>query len=87
VTINSQGIFLTQRKYALEILDECRLLGSKPTGFPMKTNHKLALVNDKSLIEGSNLVRKIGRKVDLPNNYATRIRLCNPYSFAMYASI
>jgi len=31
-------------QYALEILDECGLLGAKPIDFPMEENHKLALV-------------------------------------------
>ena len=38
-----QGIFLCKRKYALEIIDECGLLGAKPVDFPMEQNHHLAL--------------------------------------------
>lgn len=39
---NPQGLLLCQRKYALEIFDECGILGSKPVEFTIDTNHKLA---------------------------------------------
>jgi len=45
VTRNPKGLFLSQRKYALEIIDECGLLGAKPIDFPLETNHKLALAS------------------------------------------
>ena len=38
-----KGLFLSQWKYALEIVDEYRLLGAKPSDTPIKENHKLAL--------------------------------------------
>lgn len=34
-------IYLCQRKYTLDILDEIGLLGTKPSGFPTEQNHKL----------------------------------------------
>ncbi|XP_052489855.1 uncharacterized mitochondrial protein AtMg00810-like [Gossypium raimondii] len=40
---NQEGIFLWQCKYALDIISEAGLLGAKPSGFPIKQNHHLAL--------------------------------------------
>ena len=37
------GLFLCQRKYALEIVNECGMLDSKSVAFPMTENHKLTL--------------------------------------------
>ena len=54
VARNSQGLFLCQRKYALEIINECGLLGSKPVDFPIEQNHKLALASEAPL---SNLIQ------------------------------
>ena len=37
------GIYLCQRKYALDIIEQTGLLASKPTSFPVEQNHKLAI--------------------------------------------
>jgi len=42
VTRGPHGLFISQRKYDLEIVDECGMLGSKPVTFPMEEHHKLA---------------------------------------------
>ncbi|XP_010274485.1 PREDICTED: uncharacterized protein LOC104609797 [Nelumbo nucifera] len=39
------GIFLSQRKYALDIISEVGLLGAKPATFPLEQNHNLALTD------------------------------------------
>jgi len=46
VALGSQVLFLCQRKYALEIIHECGLLGTKPAEFPSEENHKPTLTND-----------------------------------------
>ncbi|KAL0427329.1 UNVERIFIED_CONTAM: Retrovirus-related Pol polyprotein from transposon RE1 [Sesamum latifolium] len=39
----STGLFLSQRKYALDIISETGLLWAKPASFPIEQNHQLAL--------------------------------------------
>jgi len=60
VARNAQGLFLCQRKYALEIIDECGLLGSKPVDSPTELNHKLALASGKPLSNPTQYHRLIG---------------------------
>jgi hypothetical protein len=43
IATGSKGLFICQRKYALDILAECGLLGSKPVDFPLDQNHKLSV--------------------------------------------
>ena len=60
-----KGLFLCQRKYALEIVNECGLLGVKPADFPIEQNHKLALAKGKELEDPTSYRRLIGRLIDL----------------------
>jgi len=68
-----RGLFLCQRKYALEIGEESGLLGSKPTAFPMEENHKLALAKGNVLDDPSRYRRLVGRLIYLT---LTRPELC-----------
>lgn len=43
---NSSRFYLCQQKYALEIIPEADLLGSKLASSPLEPNHKLALATD-----------------------------------------
>ena len=60
VACDSNGLFLSQRKYALEMVDECGLLGGKPSEFPMEENHKLALVTRPHLADAQSYHRLMG---------------------------
>jgi len=68
------GLFLYQRKYALEIVQESGLLGSKPTTFPMEENHKLALAKGNVLDDPSRYRRLVGCLIYLT---ITRPELCH----------
>ena len=41
VAQSKQGIFLSQRKYTLDLLSEVGLLDYKPTNVPIQQNHSL----------------------------------------------
>ena len=67
---SSRGIFLSQRKYTLSLLDETGVLGCKPTGLPMDPNLKLSQSDGEPLDDITQYRRLIGRL-----SYLTLIRL------------
>nr|KYP76764.1 Copia protein [Cajanus cajan] len=65
VARNSTGIFLCQRKYALDIISEVGLLGAKPASFPMDQHHQLPLAKGALLPDPERYHRLVGRLIYL----------------------
>lgn len=65
VSRGSKGFYLSQRKYALEIVSEAGLLGAKPATFPLEQNHNLALSTSTLLPQPEQYRRLIGRLIYL----------------------
>ena len=62
VARSAKGIMLSQRKYALDVLKDSGVSGSKPIGFPMESSLKL-IANDSSplLSDPASYRRLIGK--------------------------
>ena len=65
VARSPMGIFLCQRKYALDIVQEAGLLGAKPAATPIEENHHLALATGPLLSDPGPYRRLIGRLIYL----------------------
>ncbi|RVW98342.1 Retrovirus-related Pol polyprotein from transposon RE1 [Vitis vinifera] len=65
VAWNSEGLFLCQRKYALDIISKTGLLGAKPAKTPLEQNHKLALAMGPILKDPALYMRLVGRLIYL----------------------
>ncbi|CAM8945479.1 unnamed protein product [Rhodiola kirilowii] len=65
VARSNNGLFLNQRKYALDLISEAGLLGCKPSTTPMDTKHKLALSTTPVLDDPSSYRRLVGQLIYL----------------------
>ena len=61
VAHSPKSIFLSQRKYALDILADARLLDAKPCSTPMQQQHHLGTSTSSSLHDPTPFRRLIGR--------------------------
>ncbi|CAH9106113.1 unnamed protein product [Cuscuta epithymum] len=60
-----RGIFVCQRKYVLDILDETGLMGAKPADFPMSQNHGLQLDDGPFFTDPERYRRLVGKLIYL----------------------
>lgn len=65
VARSPEGIYLSQRKYVLDIINECGLLAGKPVATPMAENSHLQDEDDSPLTERGRYQRLVGRLVYL----------------------
>lgn len=61
----ASGLFLCQRKYTLDILNECGMLGCIPSSFPSEQNQKLELDSSELYSDPSQYRRLVGRLIYL----------------------
>lgn len=57
----NKGIYLSQRKYVLSLLDDTGFIDAKPTSLPMDPNLKLSSMDGEFLSDASQYRRIIGR--------------------------
>ncbi|XP_013583403.1 PREDICTED: uncharacterized mitochondrial protein AtMg00810-like [Brassica oleracea var. oleracea] len=60
-----EGMFVSQRKYALDTIAECGLLGAKPSPVPTEQNQKLALAKGPLLTDPGKYRRLVRRLIYL----------------------
>jgi len=65
VARSKHGIFLSLRKYMLDLLTETRMLACKPAETPIKMNHKLGIFLDQTPIDIGHYQRLVGRLIYL----------------------
>ncbi|KAL5567125.1 hypothetical protein UlMin_030289 [Ulmus minor] len=65
VARSKNGIFLSQRKYILDLLAETGMLGCKPTKTPIEQNHKLFLCLDATSTDKARYQRLVGKLIYL----------------------
>jgi hypothetical protein len=61
VARSSKGIYVCQKKYTLEIIEDTGLLASKPVTFPMESNLKLSCTYGDLLQDATSYRRVVGR--------------------------
>ena len=65
VARSAVGISLCQRKYALDIVSECGLMGAPPASFPIEPNHHLGESSSPQMEGAESYRRLVGRLIYL----------------------
>ncbi|XP_019054441.1 PREDICTED: uncharacterized protein LOC109115185 [Nelumbo nucifera] len=61
VTRSNQGIFISQRKYILDLLKDTGKLGTKLADTPIDVNHRLGDCSDEPIVDTKQYRRLVGR--------------------------
>ncbi|PON59888.1 hypothetical protein PanWU01x14_156070 [Parasponia andersonii] len=75
---STNHLFVSQRKYVLDLLKEAGTLGSKPAATPIDQNHRLRLNNKGNLVDKGRYQRLVGKLIYLSHTrpdiaYSVRI--------------
>src|ERR1044072_10047523 len=62
---SKKGIFISRRKYTLDLLQEIGKLGCKPATTPLDRNWKLKITDDDPLVERERYQRLVGKLIYL----------------------
>lgn len=65
VARSKEGIFISQRKYTLDLLEETGKLGCKPVGIPLEKNWKSKIKDDEPSVDVGRYQRLVGRLIYL----------------------
>ena len=69
VAQSKRGIFLSQRKYTLDLLSEVGLLDCKSTDVPIQQNHRLGEYPDQCLVDKGRYQRLVGKLIYLSHTW------------------
>ena len=79
VARSKHGIFISQRKYVLDLLNEVGMLGGRPIGTPIEANLKLRISEDGRVDKGrlSRFMKRPGKeRVDAINRILRYLKTC-----------
>ena len=65
VARSSKGIFISKRKYVLNLLKETGMLGCKPRDTSIDPNHKLGAMVDNDAVDKGQYQRLVGKPIYL----------------------
>jgi hypothetical protein len=65
VARSRKGIYVSQRKYVLDLLKETGMIGCKPADTPMDSTKKIGVENDSILVDRERYQRLVGRLIYL----------------------
>ena len=65
VSYSRQGIFISQRKYVTDLLEETGKLGCKPVTTPIEPNQKLAEAQEEATVDREMYQRLVGKLIYL----------------------